>query len=500
MLDHYSLIAIGAGPAGESAASIAAFFGHSALVVERDKPGGAVTTTGGAPTKTLRDAALFLTGAHGRGVYGVEIGQAPNVIFPVIKQRVEKVARFLQDVTSATLRERGVDFAEGAALVEPGRKVRVTARDGTEHIVTGDVIVIATGSRPFEPPTVEFDDPDVWSSDEIWELGRIPSDILLIGGGPIGIEFATVFQALGSRVVLTDRSPKILGMMDGEMADLVARDLEAEGATLVMGVATESVRRVDGRLEVRLSDGTVHHPGAVLFGAGRVPNTDGLGLKELGVAMDARGRIHVDEQFRTNVEGVFAVGDAVGPTQASLATEQGRVAACAAFGIAYGDRLVMPPVSAVYAMPEVAGVGLTEEQARKQGIDYIVGRADFSRIPRGAIAGRVGMLKIIIALDDRRVLGVHCFGDIASEIVGMGQLAIHFGGKLDDLTGMAFNTPTYAYAYRHAAFDAVSALAARIGGPQRFAEAIRSEYGGSDAAETTTPDHPHTGDVPAASA
>ena len=243
-------------------------------------------------------------------------------------------------------------------------------------------------------------------------------------------------------------------MMDGEVIRSHGGTLPASGASASCSERrVESVAAKDDVLEIALSTGETLHADTVLFAAGRIANTEGLGLDAAGIALDSRGRIVVDDKFRTNVEGIYAAGDVLGPTLASIAMEQGRVAVCHAFGIPFEGVVDPAPVSAVYGMPEVAGAGLTEEQCRAEGLDYAVGRSELGETPRGAIAGRGGLLKLIFLKQNRKLVGVHCIGDIASEIVGIGQMAIRCGATVNTIANMSMNTPTYSYAYKYAAFD-----------------------------------------------
>jgi NAD(P) transhydrogenase len=228
----------------------------------------------------------------------------------------------------------------------------------------------------------------------------------------------------------------------------------------VFDATAESIVAAGDRLAVTLSTGERMQPDTVLFAAGRQSNTAGLGLEEAGVSIDGKGRIVVDDHFRTSAPGIFAAGDVLGPTLASIAMEQGRAAVCHAFGIPFEGTVDPTPVTAVYGMPEASGAGLTEEQCRESGLDYEVGRAELARTPRGAIAGRGGLLKLIFMKSDRRLVGVHTIGDIASEIVGIGQMVIRCAGTLNTIASMSFNTPTYSYAYKYAAFDGLRRLAA----------------------------------------
>jgi NAD(P) transhydrogenase len=254
-------------------------------------------------------------------------------------------------------------------------------------------------------------------------------------------------------------------MMDGELSRLMAEHFAQIGVTVALGVGTSTVERVGDRLHATLSDGTTLTPDAILFAAGRQANTDGLGAEEAGVRLDQRGLIVVDANYRTSAERIYAAGDVVGPSLASIAMEQGRVAVCRALGLPFQKAVDPLPISAVYGMPEVAGVGLTEEQCQAQGIAYAVGRCDLATTPRGAIAGHGGLLKLLFRRDDRRLLGVHILCDIASELVGVGQAAISDGDPIDVFVGRTFNTPTYSYAYKYATFDGLKRLAVSLGGP-----------------------------------
>jgi NAD(P) transhydrogenase len=338
----------------------------------------------------------------------------------------------------------------------------ITGDDGQKRKLRAKVILIASGSRPFRPSNISFDIPGVCDTDTILYRGRVPKDILIVGGGPVGVEFATICHALGARVTLIDRESRLMSMMDGELTRRMEELFSTWGIRVLFGSLAESVAAKGDGLEVKLSTGEQLFPDTLLFAAGRNPNTEGLGLESVGVAVDSRGRIVVDGNFRTSVEGIYAAGDVLRPTLASIAMEQGRAAICCAFGIPFEGTVDPSPVSAVYGMPEVSGAGLTEEQCRDKGLDYGVGRADLSLTPRGAIAGRGGLLKLIFLKGDRKLVGVHCIGDIASEIVGIGQMLIRCGGTMNTLANMSMNTPTYSYAYKYAAFDGLRKLRSSI--------------------------------------
>lgn len=455
----YDLIVIGSGPAGQSAAELSAFLGHSALIVEQAAPGGVVTTTGGAPTKTLREIALGLSRDRGSAIDG-DVASTFAASLESVRGTTLGVCRSLQDATARQIESSGVDLLHGTARLTSNRTVVIARADGTIEEVGAKAIVLATGSRPVRFPGIPFDDPDIYDSNEIFTMRRLPRDIVIAGGGPVGVEFATIFAALDVPVTLVDSNERLLPTMDGELTALLAGELADRGVVLAMGARVNAVSRRNDRLVVSLSNGSSIETAAVLFAAGRAANTEGLGLELAGVALDGKGRIVVDRYFQTTCPGVYAVGDVAGQTLASLAAQQGRVAACHAFGLAFGVPVDRAPSAAVYGLPELAGVGATEEQLRRSGGAYVVGRCDLSSTARGAIAGRGGCLKLLVSADDRRLLGVHCIGDVASELVGMGHAVLHMGGTIDVFLTLALNTPTYSAAYRTAAIDAMGQLVA----------------------------------------
>lgn len=461
---EFDMVVIGAGPAGEKAAAAAAYFGKRVAIVEREsRPGGSAVSNAGIPTKTLRETALFVTGFRRREVYGVSLALDPEATLDHLRARTGQVIETMTEAVERNLERHRIALVRGEGSLGPDRTVAVRAPDGATRSLSAEVVLIATGSRPYRPPGVPFDDPDVHDSESILTIDRPVRSLVVIGGGPVGCEYASIFTALGVQTTLVDRSDRLLPFLDGEMSALLASIFQNLGMRLILGGATASVERDAEGLCVRLSDGEVIRSQAVFYASGRAGNTEGLGLAEAGVEVDERGRILVDERFATTAEGIYAVGDVIGPPGlASVSMEQGRVAVSHAFGIGSDDAVDPRPPFGVYSIPEAAMVGLTEEAATTAGIDYEVGRCAFSRNTRATIAGTTdGMVKLVFDRADRRLLGVHIVGDDAAELSHLGQAVLNFGGTIDYFIDTTFNVPTRTEAYKYAAYDGVQRLSGR---------------------------------------
>lgn len=459
--EHYDFIVIGGGPAGQGAAEVAAIHGYKTLIVESNTLGGVVATTGGAPTKTLRDAALYFTGFREREVYGLAGKMDPVLVGKHLRSRTLDVCKKLQESVRSSFENRGIDVIYGKGKLSPDKTVTVVEKQGgQERKFTADQILLATGSRPFHPSTISFDDPDIYDSDKLFTIPHLPKSAIVVGGGAIGCEYASIFNALGVSVTLIDSGSRLLSMMDGEISLLAAAVYKDLGIHILIGERVKCIERAPNSLEVILESGETLRSETVIFAVGRSVNSDGLGLSEAGVNTNDDGKIIVDGKFQTSAEGIYAAGDVICPSLSSVSMEQGRVAACNAFNLAFKEAMDLLPVWAVYSVPEVAGVGLTEEDAKAQGIDYEVGRSNFSALPRGIISGHSdGMLKLVFQRNDRRLLGVHALGDIASELIGLGQVTIHLRGEIGIFNQLTFATPTYTMAYKFAAFDGFRRLA-----------------------------------------
>jgi NAD(P) transhydrogenase len=457
-MNQYDMVVIGSGPAGEKAAAMAAYFGKRVAIVEREsRVGGTVVSRGGIPTKTLREAASYLSGYHRRELYGVGVDIDPKLMLELLHRRAADVMDLVANSVAENIDRHGIDLVHGTATLTPDGKVAVAGDDGTTRTLEATNVLIATGSRPFRPPTVPFDDPAVDDSDSILALDSIPESLVVIGGGPVGVEYASISTALGVQVTVVDAAQRLIPFADEEISATLQAALEDDGARFVFESPGTTVERTAEGLVVGLPSGEVIAPDKVLFAAGRTGNTEGLGLDEAGVATDDRNHIVVDEHFQTSVPGIYAAGDVAGPPAlASVSAEQGRIAASHAFDLGVVEQLDSLPVYGVYSIPEVGMVGQTEAAAGASGVDYAVGRYRFERNPRSRIAGPgIGMIKLVVDKRDHSLLGVHIVGEEAAELVHIGQAAIHAGDKVERFIHSTFNVPTRSEGYKFAAYDAL---------------------------------------------
>ncbi|HXY81165.1 MAG TPA: Si-specific NAD(P)(+) transhydrogenase [Gaiellaceae bacterium] len=456
----FDLVSIGSGPAGVRAAIQAAKLHRRAAVVEQGRNvGGVCVNTGTIPSKTMREAILHLTGMRQRGFYGQGYRVKSEVTFEDIHRRTQTVIEREQQVLGDQLARNHVAVVEGrGSLVDP-HTVRVSSAAGDERQLTAQSIVIATGSTPAHPPGVEFDGTTILDSDQILELGFIPNELVVVGAGVIGIEYTSMFAALGSRVTIVDSNPTMLDFCDEEIVEALRYHLRDLGVTFRFGETVEAVEHRDDRTLTRLASGKQILADAVFYSAGRQGASAGLGLEELGIAVDRRGRIAVGTDYRTSVESVLAVGDVIGfPSLASVSAEQGRVAACAALEIDSRGVAELLPFG-IYAIPEISYVGRTEAELTDAGVPYEVGVARYRELARGVILGeQYGLLKLLVSTDDGRLLGVHAFGTGATELVHIGQTAMGLGGTVDFFVDSVFNYPTLAEAYKIAALNAMNKL------------------------------------------
>ena len=460
MSERFDLVVIGGGPAGERGAAQAAYFGKRVAVVERaSEPGGAAVHTGTLPSKTLREAGLFLSGYRQRDLYGVNVDVDRDLTVARLLGRKDVVEGLETERIHKNLERHKIELIRGVGRVTGPNAVAVVSPDG-ERELEADFILIVTGSSPHRPQGVPYDDEDVHDADGILQIDHLPRTLVVIGGGVIGCEYACMFAALGIEVHLIDPRPALLPFLDAEMGERLAEAMTALGVRLHLERQLDHVARDAGALVTTLTSGAEIEADTVLIASGRGGNTRGLGLEEVGVEVDRRGYIVVDEDFRTAVPSIYAAGDVVGfPALASVSMEQARVAVCHAFGFTYKRQVAELYPYGVYTIPEVSCVGLSEEEAIKRGIDVVVGRARFADNVRGQIVGdRDGMVKLVFDRSNRKLIGCHVIGERASELVHVGQAVITLDGTVDTFIQMVFNHPTLGETFKYAAYDALGKL------------------------------------------
>jgi NAD(P) transhydrogenase len=458
--ERFDLVVIGAGPAGEKAATQASYFGKRVAIVERKpNPGGIAVSDAGIPTKTLREAAQYLTGFRHRDIYGIGISLDARLKLQAVMARTAEVVGVMTEAVKANLSRANVELVHGRARLGANHQVVVTT-DGGERILDAHRILIATGSRPVRPASIPFSDPGVFDSEGILKLDKLPRSLVVVGGGAVGVEYASIFTALGVEVTLVEGTAALMAFADTEVSHLLAEIFRTQGMRVVLGHAITSIARSDGKLHVALDNGDTLAPDHVLFAGGRIGNTEDLGLAEAGVAIDEKGRIRVDDTYATTAKGIYAAGDVIGPPAlASVSQEQGRVAACHAFDLPFKDFVDPLPPFGVYSLPELAMVGLTEQAAKARGIDYEVGRGWFKRNTRARISGATdGVVKLVFRRADRVLLGVHIIADVASELIHVGQIIVSLGKPIDYFIHCTFNVPTFSEAYKYAAYDGLQRL------------------------------------------
>ena len=453
----YDLIVIGSGPAGRRAAVQAAKLGKSVLVVDKGRRVGGVSVhTGTIPSKTLRETVLNLTGWRERGFYGRAYRVKKDLSSEDLRARLDKTLEHEVDVLEHQFARNGVQICHGVAKFLDPHQVEVATPAGERMTFGADKVMIAVGTRPYRPPHIPFDGVCIFDSDEILELQRLPRSLTVVGAGVIGVEYATIFSALDVPVTLVEARSTILDFIDRELIEEFVHDLRDRGMAIRFGQAVESIACDKGKPVVTLTGGRQIHSDMLLYAAGRMGAVHGLGLEDIGVAVDERGRIKVDPRtLQTEVGNVYAGGDVIGfPSLASTSMEQGRIAACHAFGAP----LQAPPEFfpyGVYAVPEISTVGMSEEEVRQRGIAYECGVARFRETSRGHIMGlNTGMMKLIFSIKTRRLLGVHILGEGATELIHIGQAVLNLKGAVDYFIENTFNYPTLAEAYKIAGLDA----------------------------------------------
>ncbi|MDY6828831.1 MAG: Si-specific NAD(P)(+) transhydrogenase [Pseudomonadota bacterium] len=459
---HYDLVVLGSGPAGEGASINAAKHGKRVAVVEEHGVvGGACTHMGTIPSKALRHSVRQIIEFNTDPMFRT-IGEPRWFSFPQLLARAaDVIAKQIQLRTEFYSRNR-VDLYFGQAVFVDEHTVEIHREDKASRTIRGDHFVIATGSSPYRPPGVDFDHPRVYDSDTILRLDHTPRSLIIYGAGVIGCEYASIFTGLGVKVDLIDQHDEILSFLDGEISDALSYHLRTNGALVRLSEKWERIEADNRKVHLHLESGKRLKADALLWANGRAGNTAGMGLEAIGLTPDTRGRLKVDEFYRTELPHIYAAGDVIGwPSLASAAYDQGRAASdhLVDNGKAH---FVTDVATGIYTIPEISSIGRTEEDLTKACVPYEVGRAFFKNTARAQIVGEeVGMLKILFHAETLEILGIHCFGDRASEIIHIGQAIMNQPGEANSIEYFihtTFNYPTMAEAFRVAALDGLNRL------------------------------------------
>ncbi|MCW2903962.1 MAG: pyridine nucleotide-disulfide oxidoreductase dimerization region [Streptosporangiaceae bacterium] len=459
-MNDFDLIVLGSGPGGQKAAIAAAKLGkHVAVVDRRNMIGGVCINTGTIPSKTLREAVLYLTGLNQRDLYGQSYRVKDDITVADLGMRTQHVISREVDVIRSQLARNHVTMLPGTGRFLDPHTIGVLNGADREQKITAANIVIATGTSPARPSSVEFDERTIIDSDGIIRMERVPESMVVVGAGVIGIEYASMFAALGTKVTVVERRERMLEFCDLEVVEALKYHLRDLAVTFRFGETVEAVeRRPRGTITI-LESGKKIPADTVMYSAGRQGMTADLGLEAAGLSADGRGRITVDEHFRTEVPHIYAVGDVIGfPSLAATSMEQGRLAAQHAFGEATVAMHGLQPIG-IYTIPEISFVGRTEDDLTKTRVPFEVGVSRYRELARGQIIGdSYGMLKLLVSPEDHTLLGVHVFGTGATELVHIGQAVMGCGGTVDYLVDAVFNYPTLAESYKVAALDAMNKM------------------------------------------
>jgi NAD(P) transhydrogenase len=459
---EYDLLVVGTGPGGQKAALAAAKAGHRVAIVEKKAVvGGACINTGTIPSKSLREAVLYLSGWREHAFYGASYAVKHDITIIDLLVRTTYVIQHELDVIQHQMFRNGVDLIRAGASFSDPHTMSLAMLDGSgTRTATAKFIVLATGTDAAQPRDCTVDDQSIFTSDAILQLDRIPRTLAVVGAGVIGCEYASMFAALGTRVTLIDSRPSLLSFIDQEISDALAFHLRENNVMLRLNETVEHLERnEDGHVTTHLKSGKHLTTEKALYSVGRVGATAALNLAAAGLVPDERGRLIVNEQYQTSVPHIYAVGDLIGfPALASTSMEQGRLATSHAFGLNASSVPALFPYG-IYTIPEISMVGKTEAELTKDNVPYEVGKASYKEIARGQIIGdQVGVLKLLFHSDTRQLLGVHIIGEGASELVHIGQAVLSFGGTADYFVNTVFNYPTLAECYKVAAFDALNRL------------------------------------------
>jgi len=465
-MPQYDLLVIGSGPSGQRAAIQGAKFGKSVALVEaREVVGGVCINTGTIPSKTIREAVLHLSGYNYQNIYGVSYRVKERITIADLAFRVQHVIKTEIDVTQAQLSRNGIEVLTGTATFTDANTVAVANSRGSTT-VRAEKIILAVGSKPASSPKVPLNARTIINSEQVLDMPAVPRTMIVVGGGVIGVEYTCMFATLGVRVTLIEKRPRLLEFADAEIVEALSYHLRDHRVTMRLNEEVESVEESSGGAAVvaNLESHKKVSGDTLLYAVGRQGNVEELNLAGAGLTADDRGRIKVDENYRTAQPNIYAVGDVIGfPSLASVAMEQGRIAAGHAFGMNVKSNPNYFPFG-IYTIPEISFIGKTEEQLTDEDVPYEVGVAYYREIARGQIRGdTTGRLKLIFHRETHDLLGVHIIGEGASELLHIGQAVLILNGKVDYFIDTVFNYPTLAECYKAAAFNGLNKLASTNG-------------------------------------
>lgn len=455
-MEQYDLAVLGSGPSGQRAAVQASKLGKRVVLVDKTAPVGGVSLhTGTIPSKTLREAVLYLSGWRQRGFYGRSYRVKQLITAQDLTQRLTTTIRQQVEVLQHQLHRNRVEVVNGHGKFVDPNTVAVKLYNDDILKLKADKFVVATGTTPAHPEHIPFDSKTIIDSDHILELEELPRSMIVVGAGVIGAEYASIFSALDIEMTLLDVRETMMDFIDQEIVSEFVHNLRDRDIVVRLGEEVTSIENIDGRARVKLASGKQVTADVALFAAGRQGSTDNLGLEAVGLEADSRGRLKVNKHYQTAVDHIYAAGDVIGfPSLASTSMEQGRHAACHAFGAEAVSNVEFFPIG-IYSVPEMSMVGITEQEAKEKGIPYETGIARIRETARGQILGlREGILKMLFSLEDKKLLGVHIVGEGSTELIHIGQAVLSLGGTLDYFVTTVFNYPTLAEAYKVAALDA----------------------------------------------
>jgi NAD(P) transhydrogenase len=453
--EKYDLIIIGGGPAGEKGASKAAYYGKRVALVERQPYlGGAGINTGTVPSKTLRESALYYSGLQQRGLYGIDYSFKKNLSIKDFMHRERTVVDKERGLIEGTIRRHNIILIHGKGSLKDAHTVHVKSPN-SEKDIYGEIILIATGSSPVHPPHIPFDGKLIYDSDSILDMDHIPKTMVVVGGGVIGTEYASIFTALGIQVTLIEPRGRIVSFVDSEIAKRLMSQLETLGLKFIFDDRMTTIEPRGDHVQLTLEKGGVLDFEVALIASGRQSNVEGLGLEKIGVKLGERGLILVDENYMTNVPSIYAVGDVIGfPALASTSMEQARAAIVHAFDLEYKEKLAPFLPLAIYAIPEISCIGLTEDECKEKNIPYLIGHAYYEENARGQIIGDLcGMIKLVFSPMDKKLLGAHIIGEQASELIHIASHVMLTNGAIDAFIEAVYNYPTLSDSYQYAAYD-----------------------------------------------